>query len=99
MAVGVPLNNFPSRRSAFIWDTHGVNMTESGLQEHSPCKGGLLKQAESVVRRGIDNSPMGKYPIPYDNPSINKQITSRDTNNLWLMSASNTSGVGSGLTY
>ena len=83
MAVGVPLNNFPSRRSAFIWDTHGVNMTE----------------AESVVRRGIDNSPMGKYPIPYDNPSINKQVTIRDTNNLWLMSGRNTSGVGSGLTY
>ena len=83
MAIGVPLNNFPSRRSAFIWDTHGVNLTESG----------------SVVRMGIDNSLLGKYPIPYDNPSINKQITNRDTNNLWLMSASNTSGVGSGLTY
>ena len=83
MAVGVPLNNFPSRKQAFIWDTHGVNMTDS----------------ETVVRRGIDNSPMGKYPIPYDNPSINKQVTSRDTNNLWLMSGRNTSGRGSGLTY
>lgn len=83
MAVGAPVNNFPSRKQAFIWDTHGVNLTES----------------ESVVRRGINNSPLGKYPIPYDNPSINKQITSRDTNNLWLMSGRNTSGVGSGLTY
>ena len=83
MAVGVPLNNFPSRKQAFIWDTHGVNMTDR----------------ETVVRRGIDNSPMGKYPIPYDNPSINKQVTSLNTDNLWLMSARNTSGRGSGITY
>ena len=83
MAMGVPLNNFPSRRSAFIWDTHGVNMTEG----------------ESGIRRGIDNSPQAHYPYPYDNPSINKQVTSRDTNNLWLMSARNTSGGSRSLTY
>jgi hypothetical protein len=83
MAEGMPLNKFPSRRTAFCWDTHGVSVSEP----------------ETSVRSGLDNSPWFHYPYPYDNPSINKQITNRDTNNLWLMSSRNTSGRGSDLTY
>ena len=83
MAEGVPLNKFPSRRTRFCWDTHGVSVSEP----------------ETVLRSGLDNSPWYHYPYPYDNPTINKQVTSRDTNNLWLMSSRNTSGRGSDLTY
>lgn len=56
-ALQNPQAIFPSRRQSRCWDTSGTNYT----------------QPQTSLKMGINNSPMLRMPVIYDNPTINRQ--------------------------